>query len=143
MNLIGDSVHNMIDGIMIVGSYLVSTSMGIVTTLAVCLHEIPQEIGDFGVLIYAGFEKGKALKYNFYTALTAFIGVILSLSLSVYVEDLERYMIPFAAGNFIYIAGSDLIPELHAEEDLSRAIIQIVVMCFGVLLIQIIGNIIY
>ena len=140
MNLIGDSVHNMIDGLIIGGSYLVSTSMGIVTTLAVCLHELPQEIGDFGVLVYAGFTRRKALKYNFLTALTAFIGVIIALSLNVYVEGLTKYLIPFAAGNFIYIAGSDLIPELHAEEDLGCTLIQIAAMLLGVILLFAIGQ---
>ena len=142
MNLIGDSVHNLIDGIIIGGSYLVSPSMGFVTTLAVCLHELPQEIGDFGVLIYAGFTKDKALRYNFLTALTAFIGAILALSLSVYVENLTRYLVPFAAGNFIYIAGSDLIPELHAEEEFSRTINQIICMLLGVFLLYSIGQLV-
>jgi zinc and cadmium transporter len=116
--------------------------MGFVTTLAVCLHELPQEIGDFGVLIYAGFSKDKALRYNFLTALTAFIGAILALSLSVYVENLTRYLVPFAAGNFIYIAGSDLIPELHAEEELSRTINQIICMLLGVFLLYSIGQLV-
>ena len=139
MNLIGDAVHNMIDGIIIGGAYLVSTPMGIMTTLAVCLHELPQEIGDFGVLVYAGFTRRKALKYNFLTALTAFIGVIIALTLSVYVEGLTKYLIPFAAGNFIYIAGSDLIPELHAEGELSHIIIQLAAMLLGVFLLYGIG----
>jgi len=142
MNLIGDAVHNLIDGIIIGGAYLVSTPMGIVTTLAVCLHELPQEIGDFGVLVYAGFTKRKALKYNFLTALTAFIGVIIALSLNVYVESLTKYLIPFAAGNFIYIAGSDLIPELHAEEELSHIIFQIAAMLLGIILLYGIGQLI-
>lgn len=140
MNLIGDSVHNMIDGIIIGGSYLVSTPMGIVTTLAVCLHELPQEIGDFGVLVYAGFTRRKALKYNFLTALTAFIGVIIALSLNAYIESLTKYLIPFAAGNFIYIAGSDLIPELHSEKEISHIIIQIAAMLLGVILLYGIGQ---
>jgi len=140
MNLIGDAVHNMIDGIIIGGAYLVSTPMGIMTTLAVCLHELPQEIGDFGVLVYAGFTRRKALKYNFLTALTAFIGVIIALSLNVYVEGLTKYLIPFAAGNFIYIAGSDLIPELHAEEELGHIIIQLAAMLLGVILLYGIGQ---
>ena len=140
MNLIGDSVHNLIDGIIIGGSYMVSPSMGFVTTLAVCLHELPQEIGDFGVLIYAGFTKEKALRFNFLTALTAFIGAILALSLSAYVENLTRYLVPFAAGNFIYIAGSDLIPELHAEAELRYTINQILCMLLGVFLLYFIGQ---
>jgi zinc and cadmium transporter len=142
MNLIGDSIHNMIDGIVIGGAYLVSPSMGLVTTLAVCLHELPQEIGDFGVLVYAGFSRAKALKYNFLTALTAFIGVAAALTLSGYVENLTTYLVPFAAGNFIYIAGSDLIPELHAEEELGPTLIQVASMLCGVLLLFIIGQLV-
>jgi zinc and cadmium transporter len=130
----------MIDGIVIGGAYLVSPSMGMVTTLAVCLHELPQEIGDFGVLVYAGFTRARALKYNFLTALTAFIGVTVALTLSGYVENLTTYLVPFAAGNFIYIAGSDLIPELHAEEELGRTLIQLASMVGGILLLFVIGQ---
>jgi len=135
MNLFGDAVHNMIDGLIIGGSYLVSTSMGVATTLAVCFHELPQEIGDFGVLLYAGFKRRRALLYNFLTALTAFIGVVIALVLNVYVEDLAMILVPFAAGNFIYIAGSDLIPELHAEGKLSQVVLQLVAMILGIFIL--------
>lgn len=131
MNLFGDAVHNFIDGLAVGGAYLVSTSMGLATTLAICLHELPQEIGDFGVLIYAGFDRRKALLYNFLTALTAFVGTVFALALSVYVEGVTAFLIPFAAGNFIYIAGSDLIPELHAEATLGRTVVQIAAMVLG------------
>ncbi len=116
MNLFGDSVHNFLDGLIIGGSYLVSAQLGIATTMAVIFHEIPQEIGDFGVLLYGGFKKKKALLYNFLTALTALGGTITALSLGSIINNLTAYLIPFAAGNFIYIAGSDLIPELRKEE---------------------------
>jgi len=135
MNLFGDAVHNAIDGIVIGASYLVSTSMGAATTLAVCLHELPQEIGDFGVLLYAGFGRRKALLYNLLTALTAFAGVAVALVLSLHVESLTMFLIPFAAGNFIYIAGSDLIPELHAEEALGRSLAQLAAMILGIFLL--------
>ncbi|MCW3991091.1 MAG: ZIP family metal transporter [Candidatus Bathyarchaeota archaeon] len=135
MNLLGDAVHNMIDGMVIGVSYLVSTPMGLATTLAVCLHELPQEIGDFGVLLYAGFERRTALLFNLLTALTAFVGVVIALALSVYVDDLTLFLVPFTAGNFIYIAGSDLIPELHAEETLSSTLIQLVAMVLGMSLL--------
>jgi len=114
MNLVGDSVHNFIDGLIIAGSYFVSIPVGIATTLAVVLHEIPQEIGDFGVLLHGGFSKKKALFFNFITALTAVLGAIVGILLS-NSESLILFLIPFAAGNFIYIAGTDLIPELHKE----------------------------
>jgi len=135
MNLLGDAVHNAIDGMVIGGSYLVSAPTGLATTLAVCLHEVPQEIGDFGVLLYAGFDRRTALLYNLLTALTAFIGAAVSLILGVYVKGLTVFLIPFTAGNFIYIAGSDLIPELHAEEEFFRTVGQLAAMILGVALL--------
>ena len=131
MNLFGDAVHNFIDGLAIGASYLISASTGLATTLAICFHELPQEIGDFGVLLYAGFERRTALLYNFLTSLTAFLGVVFALSLGTRVEGLASFLIPFAAGNFIYIAGSDLIPELHAEEELGKTITQLATMMLG------------
>lgn len=132
MNLVGDGVHNFIDGLVIGVSYLVSIPVGIATTLAVVFHEIPQEIGDFGVLIHGGFTKKKALSLNFLTALTAVVGVVMALSLSD-VEKIILFLIPFAAGGFIYIAGSDLIPELHnCEYDVKRSILQLIAFLFGI-----------
>lgn len=132
MNLFGDAVHNFIDGLAIGASYLISVSTGLATTLAISFHELPQELGDFGVLIYAGFERRTAILYNFLASLTAFLGVIIALSLGTQIENFTAFLIPFAAGNFIYIAGSDLIPELHAEEELGRTIVQFAAMVLGV-----------
>jgi len=134
MNLIGDSVHNFIDGLIIGASYLISFPVGIATTLAVILHEIPQEISDFGVLIHGGFSKTKALFFNFLTALTAILGAIVSLLLSSFIENLTMILIPFAAGAFIYIAGSDLIPELHKEVEIRKSLLQFVFFNLGLLL---------
>lgn len=131
MNLFGDAVHNFIDGVIIAGSYLVSFPLGIATTLAVIFHEIPQEIGDFMVLIYGGYTKYKALLFNFISASTAILGAILALALSQLVENLTGFLIPFAAGSFIYIAGSDFIPELHKETNFSRSFVQLIVFIFG------------
>jgi len=136
MNLFGDAVHNLIDGMVIGGSYLVSPLMGLATTLAVCFHELPQEIGDFAVLIYAGYKRRRALLYNFLSALTAFIGVILSLALSVHIVEMTKFLIPFAAGNFIYIASSDLIPELHAEGELSQTILKLAAIILGLIILS-------
>ena len=133
MNLYGDAVHNFIDGMIIAASYLVSVPVGIATTLAVILHEIPTEIGDFGVLLHGGFSKGKALFYNFVTALTAVVGAVVSLLISSYVENITIFLIPFAAGSFIYIAGSDLIPELHKEVEVKKSLMQFVAIVLGVL----------
>ena len=134
-NLVGDGIHNFIDGLIIGAAYLVNFQVGIATTIAVVLHEIPQEIGDFGVLIHAGFSKAKALWFNFLTALTAIIGAIVALSLSTHIENLTMFLIPFAAGSFIYIAGSDLIPELHKEVKVSKSIIQLIVFILGIAII--------
>jgi zinc and cadmium transporter len=132
MNLVGDSFHNFIDGAVIAGAYLVSVPLGIATTLAVVLHEIPQEIGDFGVLIHAGFTKTKALFMNFVTALTAVLGAVVTLLIASNIHNLEMFLLPFTAGGFIYIAGSDLIPELHKETRVSKSILQLVFIILGV-----------
>ena len=113
MNLVVDVVHNFIDGLIIAVSYLASIPLGIATTIAVILHEVPQEIGDFGVLLYSGLKKSKALFYNLLSALVAIIGAAIGLLFAT--ETFISLIIPFAAGGFIYIAGSDLIPELHKE----------------------------
>lgn len=132
MNLIGDGVHNFIDGLIIGGSYLLSAPVGIATTIAVILHEIPQEIGDYGVLVHGGFSKQKALLFNFLTALTAVLGAVVALVVSSYVSDIGDFLVPFAAGMFIYIAGSDLIPELHKEVEAKKSFIQLVWFLFGI-----------
>lgn len=131
-NLIGDGIHNFIDGLIIAVAYLVNFQIGLATTIAVILHEIPQEIGDFGVLIHAGFSKAKALWFNFLTALTAIIGAIVALTISTHIENLTIFLIPFAAGGFIYIAGSDLIPELHKEVKVKKSILQLLVFVLGI-----------
>lgn len=115
MNLIGDGVHNFIDGLIIAGSYLASIPLGIATTIAVILHEVPQEVGDFGVLLYSGLSKIKALFFNFLSALLALIGAIVGLVIGSSSESFIGMILPFAAGGFLYIAGSDLIPELHKK----------------------------
>jgi zinc and cadmium transporter len=133
MNLFGDSVHNLIDGLIVAGSYLASIPLGIATTIAVIFHEIPQEMGDFSVLIYGGFTKKKALTFNFLTALTAVIGAVIALALGSYLEGVVPLLIPFAAGNFIYIAGSDLIPELRKDSpEPKKSAMQLVSLVLGV-----------
>ena len=135
MNLFGDAVHNFIDGLIIAGSYIVSSSLGVTTTLAVVFHEIPQEIGDFGVLIYGGFKKSRALLFNFLSALTAIFGAFTSLSLSLYTKDFIYFLVPFAAGQFIYIAGSDLIPELQKEYEPYKSTLQLATFTLGTLIL--------
>lgn len=132
LNLFGDGVHNFIDGLIIAAAYLSSIPVGIATTLAVVLHEIPQEIGDFGVLLHGGFSKEKALVLNFFTALTAVLGTVIALTLGRFVGGLEIFLVPFAAGSFIYIAGADLIPEIHKEVKVSKSIGQFLTFVLGV-----------
>jgi zinc and cadmium transporter len=134
MNLIGDGVHNFIDGLVIGGSYLVSLQLGLATTIAVVLHEIPQEMGDFGILIYAGMSRAKALFFNFLSALTAVLGTILVLVLGPKVHHLSFFLLPFTAGGFMYIAGSDLIPELRKENVFSKSFLQLLAILLGVIL---------
>ena len=132
-NLLGDALHNFIDGIIIAAAYTASLPAGIATTIAVILHEIPQEIGDFGILLHGGFTKSKALALNFITALTAIIGAIAAILLGKTVANIQPFLISIAIGGFIYIAGSDLIPELHKETSVKKSLIQFISLVLGVL----------
>ena len=133
MNLIGDGLHNFLDGLIIGASYLINIPAGIAATIAVGFHEIPQEIGDFGILVHGGFSKTKALLLNFLSALIAVIGVVISLTLGNYIGNIEFFIIPVAIGGFIYIAGSDLIPELHKEFTVKSSLWQLVTLIAGIL----------
>lgn len=131
MNLIGDGVHNFIDGLIMAASFIVSPAMGITSTLAIFLHEVPQEIGDFGVLIYAGFKRKTALFLNFLTALTAMVGGIIGYYFISSVGSITGPLLAFAAGGFIYIAASDLIPEIRKEKSIIKSIINFIIILFG------------
>jgi zinc and cadmium transporter len=132
LNLIGDGVHNLIDGMLIGASYLVSVPIGIATTLAVVMHEIPQEIGDFAVLVHGGLSVKKALLFNFASALTAVLGGLIILIVGMDVDNISIYMLPVTAGGFIYIAAADLIPELHLESGISISIRQVAFITLGI-----------
>lgn len=132
MNLLGDSVHNFIDGLILAGAFLTDYRLGIVTTLAVALHEIPQEISDFGVLIYAGFKEKKALMINFLVALAVVFGGILGYFLANRIETMTPLLLPFAAGGFIYIATSDLVPQIRDQSQLSKALLNLLFFLIGV-----------
>lgn len=138
-NLVGDGVHNFLDGIVIGSSYLVSIELGVATTIAVLLHEIPQEIGDFGVLIHAGLPKKKALLLNFLSGLVAIVGVLAVIIIGTRINDFVAYLIPLAAGGFIYIAAADLLPEVKHEEDTKQSLIQLVFLIVGILLMLLLG----
>ncbi len=131
LNLIGDGIHNFIDGMIIAATFTFSFDLGFATTLGVIFHEIPQEIGDFGVQIYGGLSKRRALTYNFLSALTAFAGAIMTYFL-VYLQDIRLYLIPFAAGGFIYIAATDLMPELHKKSKALESVVQLASILLGI-----------
>lgn len=139
LNLIGDGIHNWIDGMVIAATFLTSMELGIATTLAVIVHEIPQEIGDFGVLVYGGLSRTKALFYNFISAVTAILGALFAYYLIQYMQYITVVLLPFAAGGFVYIAATDLLPELHKREKMKDSIIQLLVLSLGILLIWSLG----
>ena len=134
MNLVGDAAHNFIDGILIAGSYMLSIPVGIATTVAVLFHEIPQEMGDFGVLMHSGMKVKKALFLNFLSALASIVGVLLVLGAGFEAEVIIEYIIPITIGGFLYIANADLIPELHKDVKVKNSILQLVSIIFGVAL---------
>ena len=130
-NLVGDGIHNFVDGAIIAGSFLVDARLGVATTIAVAIHEIPQEIGDLGVLVHAGLAPRRAVVFNLAVAMTALIGGVLTLSVEGSVGGIERPLLALSAGAFIYIAGADLIPEMHDQTDLETSILQFVGLTGG------------
>lgn len=134
ISLFADGMHNFTDGILIAAGWMASPEIGIATTLAVVLHEIPQEISDFGILIHAGFTARKALLLNFYAALAAVLGNVITLLLGSSIESLAAYVLPVAAGGFIYLAGTDLMPELNKDRSRLNSLIQLVMIIAGLLL---------
>jgi len=131
--LLSDGVHNFIDGVIIGASFLISVPVGIATTLAVILHEIPQEIGDFAVLLHSGYAKSRALWLNFLSALCAILGTLAAFVLGQAGEQFTLWVLPVAAGGFIYVAVADLIPELHKTKEVKHSIMQILAVIAGVL----------
>ncbi len=137
LTLIGDGIHNFVDGTVIATAYLVSPAVGISTTFAVVAHEIPHELADFAVLLGSGFKPKKALWYNFLSALTAVAGSLFVLVLSNQAAGIEKYLLPFAAGNFLYIASSDLIPQLHKRNTFVVSLVQLGLMIVGIYLMSV------
>lgn len=130
--LVSDALHNLLDGIVIGVAYLVSIPTGIATTIAVILHEIPQEISDFGLLLHAGFSRTRALWFNFLSALFAALGAVAVFAFGDALKNALPLLAAFAAGNFLYIAGTDLVPEIHKTSSPKHSIIQLVSLCAGV-----------
>jgi len=131
-NLIGDGLHNFLDGVIIAAGFMISFPVGLATAIAVVLHEVPQEIGDFGVLLYAGFSRGKALLFNFLSASLSILGAVLTLAIASGAKQFSSIVLALAAGGFIYIAGSDLIPELHHDFKWRSSISQLFMLVVGI-----------
>jgi zinc and cadmium transporter len=129
-NLVGDGLHNLLDGSLIGASYLVSPTVGLATTIAVVLHEIPQELGDFGILVHSGVKPKRALRLNLLTGSAAIVGALLALASGEVLA--EELLLPVAAGAFIYIASTDLLPELHKEPEPRKSLLQIAALVAGV-----------
>lgn len=140
LNLFGDGIHNFIDGMIIAASFLVSIPLGTATTIAVISHEIPQEIGDFGILVYGGLSKNKALFYNFLTAITAIAGATFTYAFYEFIPKMA-YLLAFAAGSFIYIATTDLIPEMRKERKLTVSFAQFILLSAGIILMWLLKTI--
>ncbi len=140
VNLIGDAIHNFVDGMVIAAAFLSKPedlSLGIITTLAVILHEIPQEIGDFGILIHGGYSRFKALMFNFLSALAAILGAFLTYLFTSSFQNIEGYLLALAAGNFIYLACTDLLPELHHEKRMLVNLKHFLVIILGITVVWI------
>jgi len=130
--LFGDGIHNFIDGLIIAASFMVNPVFGVVTTLMIISHEVPQELGDFGVLVHGGMSKKKALTFNFVSQLTSVIGGMIGFLVSG-LGGFQEFLLPFAAGGFIYIAASDLIPEMHKELSKNKSILAFTFFLVGIL----------
>ncbi len=132
--LVSDGIHNFVDGLAIGAAFMVSPEIGIATTIAIALHEIPQEIGDFGLLLHAGFSRTKALLMNFLSALTAFLGLAVAFWIGGTFESLIPLIAAFTAGMFIYLALADLVPELQKTKQMGRSFLQVAVIIGGIAL---------
>jgi len=133
--ILGDSIHNFVDGILIAAAFLTDVQLGIVTSLAVAAHEIPQEVGDFAILLDSGYSRRKALLYNVLASLTTVLGGVLAYFSLENIQNTLPYFLALAASSFIYIAVADLIPSLHTKTDTKTSLQQIALIAAGVLLI--------
>jgi len=134
LNLIGDGIHNFGDGLIIGVSFFTDIRIGIVSTLAIIMHEVPQELGDFGILIYGGLSKFKALVLNYISATLAILGTVIGYIFSSHINNFSLILLPFAAGGFIYIASCDLIPELHRQPDIKKSSVSMLFFILGIIL---------
>ncbi len=135
LNLVGDGFHNFLDGIIIMVAFLNNTSTGFAITIAVLIHELPQEIGDFGILLYGGFTKKKAILANLGTALISIFGGVFAYLMTEAVEGFNLFFLAFSGGGFLYLACSELVPEMLEEKNVKKSLIQVILFCLGVLMI--------
>ncbi len=143
LTLIGDGIHNFVDGVLIGAAYIVSIPLGVTTTLAVIAHEVPHELADFTILLFGGFSRKKALFYNFLSALTAVAGTALVVVVARDAAEMTMYLIPVAAGNFLYIAASDLIPALHTKHGLRVSMVHVVLLVIGIFFVYSVKNLLF
>jgi zinc and cadmium transporter len=132
INIVGDAIHNFIDGVLIGASYLASPTLGISTTVAVLLHEIPQELGDFGILIHSGMSARKAVAFNLLSASVAILGTAAALLVGSIAESAAAFLLPVTAGGFVYLAAADLIPELQHDRSLRALSVQTPLIAAGI-----------
>jgi zinc and cadmium transporter len=132
--MVADTLHNFIDGIVIAASFMVSIPLGIATTLAVVFHEIPQEIGQYAILIHGGWSKYKALFYNLLSGLASVAGALVVLFFAQDLDEAPSFLLAFAGASFIYIALSDLVPQLHTEKNRGRSVVQFLWFILGIAL---------
>lgn len=133
--IFGDGVHNFIDGVAIAAAFLVDIKLGVITALAVGAHEVPQEIGDFAILLHQGLKKGKVLLLNLLSAIAALIGALLTVFLADIVEGMLPIFLSLTAGFFIYIATADLIPDIHLKNRRGFALIESCLLILGVVVV--------
>jgi len=139
--ILGDSIHNFVDGVLIGAAFLTDVQLGIVTSLAVAAHEIPQEVGDFAILLHSGYKRGEALFYNILASLSTVVGGILAYFSLGDLHHILPYFLTLAASSFIYIAVADLIPSLHQKTDIKTSLQQIGFILAGVVLILVMQGI--
>ena len=135
--LFGDGAHNFIDGVVIAATFLVDIRLGMITTLAIVIHELPQEIGDFGILLKEGMSKSKALLYNFLSQLTSVLGGVGTYFIGSMVNGVLPYLIAITSGFFLYIALTDLVPDIHNENKKGFALLETVLLILGIVLIYV------
>lgn len=132
LNLLGDAVHNLMDGMAIAASYMADPAVGLTTTIAVVLHEVPQELGDYGVLLFSGLSVRRAVLYNLGTAAVAFLGAAVVLGAGEHLGDAASFLLPVTAGSFLYIAASDLLPELQRGRSPAVTLQQLATILLGI-----------